>query len=79
MLDSENEPDSDAVKTIFEQANEARAKWMAGAVTLDSRDYSPHSELPTFGESMGEMFMGRRVMDARKKFTNLWGNKEAKK
>ena len=79
MLDSETEPDPDAVKTIFEQANEARAKWMAGAVTLDSRGYSPHSELPNFGESMGEMFMGRRAMDARKKFTNLWGNKGAKK
>ena len=79
MLDSETEPDPDAVKTIFEQANEARAKWMAGAVTLDSRGYSPHSELPTFAESMGEMFMGRRAMDVRKKFTNLWGNKDAKK
>jgi prephenate dehydrogenase len=79
MLDSEAEPDPDAVKKIFDQANEARAKWMAGAVTLDSRDYSPHSELPTFGESMGEMFMGRRIMDARKKFTNIWSNKEAKK
>lgn len=79
MLDVETEPDPDAVKTIFEQASEARAKWMAGAVTLESRSYSPHQELPTFAESMGEMFMGRRAMDARKKFSSLWGNKDGKK
>ncbi|MDA0734641.1 MAG: prephenate dehydrogenase/arogenate dehydrogenase family protein [Chloroflexi bacterium] len=79
MLDVETEPDADAVKTIFEHANEARAKWMAGAVTLESRGYSPHQELPSFAESMGEMFMGRRAMDARKKITQLWSGKGDKR
>ena len=75
FLDTEAGPDADAVKTIFEQANEARAKWLAGAVTLESRTYSPHQELPTFAESMGEMFMGRGAIEARKKFTRLLGGK----
>jgi prephenate dehydrogenase len=79
ILDTEAEPDPEAVKAIFEQANEARAKWMAGAVTLESRNYSPHQELPTFAESMGEMFMGRGAIEARKKFTQLWGGKGRKK
>lgn len=69
ILDDESEPDSDAVEAVFEQANLARAKWMAGAVTLDSRQYSSNQELPTFSESMGEMFMGRKANDMRKRFT----------
>jgi prephenate dehydrogenase len=79
ILDGKDGPDSEAVKTSFEQANEARARWMAGAVTLESRNYSPHRELPTFAESMGEMFMGRGAIEARKKFTQLWGAKSKKK
>ena len=69
ILDVEEGPDPEAVKGIFEGANDARAKWIAGAVTLESRGYSPHRELPTFAESMGEMFLGRRALDARKLFT----------
>ncbi len=69
VLDVEDVPDPAAVKAVFDEANDARAKWMAGAVTLESRGYSPHRELPTFAESMGEMFLGRRALDAKKLLT----------
>ena len=65
VLDAEDGPDPAAVKTVFDDAFDARAKWMAGAVTLESRDFSPQRELPSFSESMGEMFLGRHILDRR--------------
>ncbi len=79
MLDDDSEPDPEAVEAVFEQANVARAKWMAGAVTLESRQYSSHQELPSFSESMGEMFMGRKALDMRKKITERFRSENKKR
>ncbi len=57
ILDAETTPDSAEVGSVFEQANQERAKWMAGAVTPASRDYSPHREIPSFSE----MFLGTKA------------------
>ncbi|MCI0799868.1 MAG: prephenate dehydrogenase/arogenate dehydrogenase family protein [Chloroflexi bacterium] len=67
VLNAEGGPDSDAVHQFFSDASEARARWMAGAVVSKGRQASAGSEIPSFAESMGEMFAGRRVMEAQKK------------
>jgi prephenate dehydrogenase len=71
MLDSESTLDPKAVGSVFDQANEARAKWMSGAITLDSRNYSPHREIPGFSEmflgSMANKFFRDRFRDDEKK------------
>ena len=64
MLAKEGGPDPDAVHEIFEEAMNARARWKAGILTKIDR---VTSEIPSFAESMGEVFMGRRGMEAQKK------------
>ena len=65
MLAKEGGPDPDAVHEVFEEAMNARARWKAGILTKIDR---VTSEIPSFAESMGEVFMGRRGMEAQKKF-----------
>ena len=67
MLANENGPDPEAVHQVFIDAMEARARWQAGIVTTLDRVSGPSTEIPTFAESMGEMFIGRRGMEAQKK------------
>ncbi|MCH8893835.1 MAG: prephenate dehydrogenase/arogenate dehydrogenase family protein [Chloroflexi bacterium] len=64
MLADENGPDPEAVEKVFVEANEARARWQAGIFTKLDR-ISP--EIPSFSESMSEMFMGRRAMEMQRK------------
>ena len=66
MLANENGPDPEAVHQVFVNAMEARARWQAGIVTTLDRVSGPSTEIPTFAESMGEMFIGRRGMEAQK-------------
>ena len=67
MLANENGPDPEAVHQVFVDAMEARARWQAGIVTTLDRISGPSTEIPTFAETMGEMFIGRRGMEAQKK------------
>ena len=67
MLANENGPDPEAVHQVFADAMEARARWQAGIVTTLDRISGPSTEIPTFAETMGEMFIGRRGMEAQKK------------
>ena len=67
MLANENGPDPEAVHQVFVDAMEARARWQAGIVTTLARISGPSTEIPTFAETMGEMFIGRRGMEAQKK------------
>jgi len=57
----------------------ARARWLAGEVNPASRLANPNRELPTFAEGMGEMFLGRRLMDARKRLFDQWRDSDRKK
>ena len=59
--------DSAKVLDLFVQARVARDKWLAGDYGSRSRQYSPHQELPTFAESMGDMFVGRKLLDAQRR------------
>ena len=67
MLANENGPDPEAVHQVFVDAMEARDRWQAGIVTTLDRISGPSTEIPTFAETMGEMFIGRRGMEAHKK------------
>ena len=64
MLAKEGGPDPDALHEVFEEAMNARARWNAGILTKIAR---VTSDIPSFAESMGEVFMGRSGMEAQKK------------
>jgi prephenate dehydrogenase len=79
LLDPEGECDPEAVKDIFEQAAEARAKWVSGQFGPEAHQLNTNRELPTFAESMGEMFAGRKMIEAQKRmFRGLRGEKDKK-
>lgn len=67
-LDGQAGPQGEAIQQLFEQASEARARWLAGGVTHQTREGRPDSEMPTFAENMGQLFVGKKVMDAQKRF-----------
>ena len=66
LADSDN-LDTEAILNVFVKARDDRARWLAGDYGAQSRQYNPHSELPTFAQSMGDMFVGRRLMDAQRR------------
>ena len=68
LLGREPAPDGDAVKEVFHQAFDARARWLAGLVNPEDRLRNPNTEIPTFAEGMGEMFAGRKLMQMQKRF-----------
>ncbi len=70
MLDDGNEPSGDDIKQVFDDASQARARWLAGLVTPLARRGGPATEIPSFSENMGQMFMGQKAMDAQKRFFN---------
>jgi prephenate dehydrogenase len=71
MLDGQNGQldgqQGEAIQQMFEQASEARARWLTGGVTQRAREGHPDSEMPTFAENMGQLFVGKKVMDAQKR------------
>ena len=79
MLANENGPDPEALHQVFSEARDARARWQAGIYTTIDRVNGPSTEIPTFAESMGEMFIGRRGLDAQKKFLSGLKDDPAKK
>jgi len=68
LLGSQPVPDGEAVKEVFQQAFDSRARWLAGLVNPEARLRNPNTEIPKFAESMGEMFAGRTLMKAQKRF-----------
>ena len=72
ILADEDEVDQDAVQKVFDDAHIARAKWLAGEANQRGRDFNPNRELPTFAESMGDMFVGRKAMEMRSRVQRLW-------
>ena len=68
MLNGQDGPQGEAIQQMFEQASEARARWLAGGVTRRAREGHPDSEMPTFSENMGQLFVGKKIMDAQKRF-----------
>jgi prephenate dehydrogenase len=68
MLSSEEEPDPATMGQVFEHAANERARWLAGVVSAASRLGGPATELPTFSESMSEMFLGRKGAEMQRSF-----------
>jgi len=64
MLAKEGGPDPETMESVFTEALDARARWTAGIYTTMDR---LATDIPSFGESIGEMFMGRRAMEMQKK------------
>ena len=81
ILADESGPDSDKVKKFFDDVAAARAQWLAGQATVRARlSNRQREEMPTFAESMGEMVMGRRLLQANKRiFGGLKGQDRDKK
>ena len=74
-LDPETETDPETLKDIFDQLAEARAKWLAGEVTPQARQLNANREpLPSFGEGVGQMFLGGRLMGAQKRILGAMGD-----
>ena len=68
ILADESGPDSDKVKKVFDDVAGARAQWLAGEATVKARlANKQREEMPTFAESMGEMLMGRKLLQANKR------------
>ena len=68
ILADEAGPDSEKVKKVFDDVADARAQWLAGQATVRARLANrQREEMPTFAESMGEMFMGRKLLQANKR------------
>ena len=68
LLDNGDGPVVEDVGQVFEQASEARARWTAGLVNPMARQQATASEIPTFSENMGQMFLGKKAMDAQRRF-----------
>ncbi|MDP6227301.1 MAG: hypothetical protein QF714_06295, partial [Dehalococcoidia bacterium] len=82
LLDSEGGPNNDEVHQVFEKAFVARSMWQSGALNPQVRRAGSHSDIPSFAETMGDMFvgrLGRRGMEAQKKLfkeTDGFGRKK---
>lgn len=77
ILEAEPHPDGEVVKEVFDQVAEARARWLAGEATAKARMSSrEREEMPGFAESMGEMFMGRKLLQAQKRMLGGMRDKE---
>ncbi|MFB3119005.1 MAG: prephenate dehydrogenase [Stenotrophomonas maltophilia] len=77
ILEAEPHPDGEVVKEVFDQVAEARARWLAGEATAKARmSGREREEMPSFAESMGEMFMGRKLLQAQKRMLGGMRDKE---
>ena len=68
LLDNGEELNGDDIRQVFEQASDARARWLAGVGTPPAPQHSTAVEIPTSADALGQMFMGRKAMEAQKRF-----------
>ena len=68
LLGDESGPKGDDLRQVFEQASDARTQWLAGAVSPSAHTQFPLPEIPSFTEGMGQILMGSKLMEARKRF-----------
>ena len=67
LLKDEDGENLEAVESLFKAASEERAKWLAGAITPGSRERNSRPDIPTFGESMGQMLLGSKGMEMQRR------------
>ena len=68
LLNEESGPDTQSVEQLFEQASIERARWLAGDIKPGGRPVGSVPDVPNFGEAMGEMLMGRKLMETQRRF-----------
>ena len=68
VLKDESGPDPEAVGELFLRAAEERERWLSGAITPGGRAQRAGPEIPTFSESMGEMLLGHKGLEAQRRF-----------
>jgi prephenate dehydrogenase len=77
LLKNESGPDTEAVESLFERASDERARWLAGVIAPGSQGQLNKPDIPSFGESMGQMLLGTKGMEAQRRFFS--GNKDEDK
>ena len=60
--------DSAAIEQVFNDALFHREQWLAGKATLGAPSRESVADVPSFSQNMGQLFLGRKVMDAQKRF-----------
>ncbi|MFQ5861013.1 MAG: prephenate dehydrogenase [Dehalococcoidia bacterium] len=58
--------DGEELVKAFDNAWEARERWLAGKVSIGARP-TPGVEVPSFTDRVGEMFIGHRLMEMQKR------------
>ena len=71
LLADENGPNTEEVEDVFRKAAEARERWLAGPASPGPEPGFAPADLPTSSQTIGRMFLGEKVMDARRR---LFGN-----
>ena len=70
LLNDGGESSGEDIKQVFEEASLARAKWLAGLTTPLARQRSDSPEIPSFSETMGQMFLGQKGMEVQRRIFN---------
>jgi len=60
-------PDGEAIRQMFQEASDARAGLLAGAVNPSARTQPVAPEIPSFTENLGRMLLGTKLMEAQKR------------
>ena len=68
LLGDDDGPKGDDIRQVFEQASDARAQWLAGAISPSARLKAAPPDIPTFGENLGQMLLGSKLMETQKRF-----------
>ena len=68
LLGDDDGPKGDDIRQVFEQASNARDHWLTGAFTPLERVRSTTPDIPSFGENLGQMLMGSKLMETQKRF-----------
>ena len=69
LLNNGTALEGEAIKEVFEQAFDARTLWLARQGSAPAHQHRSGSEIPSFAENMGEMFVGRKFIEAQKRFS----------
>ena len=76
LLKDESGADQAELQDLFEHASVERARWLAGAVTPPGRTQRESPDIPGFGESMGEMLLGRKGMEVQRRLLGGKGQRQ---
>ena len=61
------------IEETFSDALYRRQQWMTGSVTPGPNLLDAREPLPTFGENMGQLLLGSRLMEHQKRLMEGWG------